>query len=60
MGSGVPQKRSRDSAQSTLLASHSPKRPSWMYAGCQSIVWLAASRSSLRVEVATYQLGLPQ
>ena len=39
IGSGVPQNRSRESAQSTLFASHSPKRPSRMYPGCQSIVW---------------------
>ena len=38
IGRGVPQNRSRESAQSTLFASHSPMRPSRMCAGCQSIV----------------------
>jgi hypothetical protein len=60
MGSGVPQNRSRDNAQSTLLASHSPNRPSRMCSGCQSMPRFAAIISCLRVEVATYQLGLPQ
>ena len=60
IGSGVPQKRSRESAQSTLFASHSPNRPSRMYPGCQSTVALAAMRSFFRVDVAMYQLGFPQ
>ncbi len=59
-GSGVPQNRSRDRAQSTLLASHSPIRPSRMWAGCQPIVWFWATRSDWRADVRTYQLGLPQ
>jgi hypothetical protein len=37
---GVPQKRSRERAQSTLLASHSPKRPSPTSGGCQVTVRL--------------------
>ena len=44
-GSGVPQKRSRDSAQSTLFSSQSPKRPCLMCSGCQPID--SFSRSSL-------------
>ena len=59
-GSGVPQYRSRDRAQSTLLASHSPIRPSRMCSGCQPMVWFWATSSALRSEVRTYQLGLPQ
>ena len=37
-GSGVPQNRSRDSAQSMLLSSQLPKRPSRMVAGTQFMV----------------------
>ncbi len=59
-GSGVPQYRSRDRAQSTLLASHSPIRPSRMCSGCQPMVWFWATSSALRSEVRMYQLGLPQ
>ena len=51
-GSGVPQNRSRDRAQSTLLASHSPIRPSRMCSGCQPMVWFCATRSALRVRGA--------
>jgi hypothetical protein len=60
MGSGVPQNRSRDSAQSTLLANHSPIRPSRMCSGCQPMVWFWAINSALCSEVRMYQLGLPQ
>ena len=60
IGRGVPQNRSRESAQSTLFANHSPKRPSRMWAGCQSMVAFSASIFSLNSLVATYQLGLPQ
>jgi hypothetical protein len=42
MLSGVPQKRSRDRAQSTLLRRKSPKRPSLMCSGSQWIAWLLA------------------
>ncbi len=37
MGSGVPQYRRRDSAQSTRFSSQLPNRPSPMCGGCQSI-----------------------
>ncbi len=40
MLSGVPQKRSRDRAQSTLPARKSPKRPSRMCSGSQVTSWL--------------------
>ena len=53
-GSGVPQKRSRESAQSTLFSSQSPNRPCLMWPGCQSTVSLAASRRSRSCEVAMY------
>ena len=59
-GSGVPQNRSRERAQSTFLASHSPIRPSRMCSGCQPMVWFSATSSDFRSEVFTYQLGLPQ
>ena len=59
-GSGVPQNRSRERAQSTLLASHSPIRPSRMCSGCQPIVWFWPTSSALRSDVRMYQLGLPQ
>src|SRR6202035_5984669 len=36
-GSGVPQYRVRDSAQSTLLRSHSPYRPFLIVGGCQLV-----------------------
>ena len=59
-GRGVPQNRSRDSAQSMLLDSHSPMRPSRMCSGCQPMVWFCPTRSALRSDVRMYQLGLPQ
>ena len=59
-GSGVPQKRSRDSAQSTLFSSQSPKRPCLMCSGCQPMASFSRSSSSLRAEVRANQVGLAQ
>ena len=42
-GIGVPQNRSRDSAQSTLFSSQSPKRPCLMCSGCQLMVSFSRS-----------------
>src|SRR3954454_16380430 len=57
MGSGVPQYRSRDSAQSTLLRSQSPYRPHWMVSGCQCVFSFSASNWSLIALVRMYQDG---
>ena len=59
-GSGVPQNRSRDRAQSTLFSSHSPKRPSRMWPGCQSIPWFSSIMRGATCDVAMYHEGLPQ
>ena len=49
-GNGVPQKRSRDSAQSTLLASQFPNRPSRMVSGTQLMVRFSSTiRSRIRL-----------
>ena len=54
-GSGVPQKRSRDSAQSTLLASQFPNLPSRMVSGTQLMVRFSSTiRSRIRL-VSMYQ-----
>ena len=47
IGSGVPQYRSRDSAQSTLLFSQSPYRPVLMFSGYQFVFSFSASSWSL-------------
>jgi hypothetical protein len=47
MLSGVPQKRSRESAQSTLLRRKSPKRPSLMCSGQPVDLWLFAMTFSI-------------
>ena len=52
-GSGVPQYRSRESAQSTLFSSHSPKRPAPTSGGCQSTSRLSSSIRSFTAEVRT-------
>jgi hypothetical protein len=52
-GSGVPQYRSREIAQSMLFSSHSPKRPVPISGGCQSTRALRASISSLNAVVLT-------
>ncbi len=57
IGSGVPHHRSRDSAQSTLLARKSPKRPSLMCSGSQKTCWLLAIASSIRSVVRMNQAG---
>ncbi len=57
IGSGVPQYRLRDSAQSTLLASQSPYRPVLMPDGCQSVRSFSASSCSAIAVVRMYQLG---
>ena len=56
-GSGVPQYRVRDSAQSTLLRSHSPYRPCLMVAGCHVVFSFSASNWSLIAVVLMYQDG---
>ena len=53
-GSGVPQNRSRDSAQSTLFSSQLPKRPAWMCAGTHLIVSLSATMRRLYAVVRMY------
>ena len=58
MGIGVPQYRSREIAQSTLLRSHSPKRPSRKWPGYQLISRFRATMSSLCAVVRMYQDGL--
>ena len=56
-GSGVPQYRVRDSAQSTLLRSHSPYRPCLMFGGNQLVRSFSASSWSLTAVVRMYQDG---
>ena len=56
-GSGVPQYRVRDSAQSTLLRSHSPYRPFLIVTGCQFVFSFSASNWSLIAVVLMYQDG---
>src|SRR5580704_8597328 len=56
-GSGVPQYRVRDSAQSTLLRSHSPYRPFLIVGGCQLVFSFSASIWSLIAVVLMYQDG---
>src|ERR1039457_4719454 len=57
IGRGVPQYLVRDSAQSTLLRSHSPYRPSLMVGGCQLVRSFSASIRSLTWVVRMYQDG---
>ncbi len=57
-GSGVPQYRSREIAQSTLFSSHLPMRPCLMCSGYQSTDSFVASRRSRSDEVAMYHDGL--
>ncbi len=53
-GSGVPQYRSRERAQSTLFSSHSPIRPSPISSGCQSTEALCSSSRSFTAVVRMY------
>ena len=57
MGSGVPQKRERDSAQSTLFSSHCPNRPVPMPSGCQLMVRFRSTIRSLTSVVRMNQLS---
>ena len=57
MFSGVPQNRSRESAQSTLFRRKSPKRPSLMCSGSQCTAPLLASAASFRAVVRMNQAG---
>ena len=57
IGSGVPQYRVRESAQSTLLRSHSPYRPSLIVGGCQFVFSFSASSRSLMAVVRMNQEG---
>ncbi len=59
-GSGVPQNRSRDNAQSTLFSSQSPKRPCLMCSGCQPMVSFSRSSSALYADVRANHVGLAQ
>jgi hypothetical protein len=59
-GSGVPQYRSRESAQSTLFSSQSPKRPCLMVSGCQLTVSFSRSSASFCAEVRTNHVGFAQ
>ena len=59
-GIGVPQKRSRESAQSTLFASQSPKRPWRMCSGCQPICSFSRRSASLCSDVRANHVGLAQ
>src|SRR5690348_16048752 len=56
-GSGVPQYLVRDSAQSTLLRSHSPYRPFLIVGGCQLVFSFSASNWSFTCVVLMYQDG---
>src|ERR1700759_1929817 len=56
-GSGVPQYRVRDSAQSTLLRSHSPYRPFLIAGGCQLVFSFSASSLSFIKVLLMYQDG---
>ncbi len=55
-GSGVPQYRSREIAQSMLFTSHSPNRPDPISGGFQFTAALRAIISSLNAVVRTNQL----
>src|SRR3989304_6027861 len=55
IGSGVPQNRSRESAQSMLFSSHSPNRPSPTSFGYQLIFLLFSINRSLKAVVRMYQ-----
>ena len=57
MGSGVPQYRERESAQSMLLRSQSPYRPHWIVCGYQFVASFCANNSSLIAVVRMYQDG---
>src|ERR1700722_10673247 len=57
IGSGVPQYRVLDSAQSTLLRSPSPYRPCLIVGGCQLVFSFSASSCSLTWVVLMYQDG---
>src|SRR5262249_40875541 len=54
-GSGVPQSRDREMAQSTLFSSQSPMRPVLTWAGTQLVFRLLKSSSALCFVVCTYQ-----
>src|SRR6201995_4002098 len=56
-GSGVPQYRVRDRAQSTLFRSDSPYRPCLMLGAYQLVFSFSASSWSLAAVVRTYQDG---
>ena len=55
IGRGVPQYRSRDSAQSTLFSSQLPYRPCLMWSGNQLTPSFTASSRSFTSVVRTYQ-----
>ena len=57
IGSGVPQYRVRDSAQSTLFRSQSPYRPYLIVGGCQFVASFCASSSAAILVVAMNQDG---
>src|SRR3954451_17586537 len=57
IGSGVPQYRLRDSAQSMLFCSQSPYRPHLMVSGNQLVASFSRSSASLTCVVRTYHDG---
>ena len=59
-GIGVPQNRSRLSAQSMLFSSQSPNRPCLMCSGCQRMASFSRSNASLIADVRANQVGLAQ
>ena len=57
IGSGVPQYRSRESAQSTLFSSQFPYRPSRMCSGTHTTDAFTSSKRCFTAVVRTYQAG---
>ncbi len=55
IGSGVPQYRSREIAQSTLFSSQLPYRPCLMWSGTQFTASLTSSSRSFTAVVRAYQ-----
>src|SRR3954464_14417885 len=57
IGSGVPQYRSRENAQSLTSRSHSPNRPSRICDGSQLMPSFSDTSVSRSFDIATYQLS---
>ena len=56
IGSGVPQKRLREMAQSRAFSSHLPNRPSRRCSGTQEVALLASTSCSLIASTFTNQV----